>query len=175
MAIERFSQGGVQGVHRAVALGHLVPHLAADAELDGGLGRGVAVAVGFDVDVVVQQLEVRLERAGGPLHQQVERGLGRLELVAAVLQLDDLAASTCSISARVVLQVVLAWSGRRCSTGRRARSPARGARCRPSRARCARSCCAARLTACTCMPPLWANALGPTNGWLVRKCMLAIS
>ena len=39
MAIERFSQGGVQGVHRAVALGHFVPHFVADAQLDGGFGR----------------------------------------------------------------------------------------------------------------------------------------
>ena len=98
MAVERLSQGGVQGVHRAVALGHFVPHFVADAELHRGFGRRVAVAVGFDVDVVVQQLEVRLKRAGRPLDQQVERRLGRLELVAAVLQLDDLLRARCSIS-----------------------------------------------------------------------------
>ena len=45
--IERFSQGGVQGVHGAVALGHFVPHFVADAELDRGFGRGLAVADRF--------------------------------------------------------------------------------------------------------------------------------
>ena len=30
-------------------------------------------------------------------------------------------------------------------------------------------------TPLTCMPPLWANALVPTNGWLARKFMLTIS
>ena len=38
----------------------------------------------------MQQLEMRLERAGRPLHQQIERRLGRLELVAAILHFDDL-------------------------------------------------------------------------------------
>ena len=71
----------------------------------------LAVAVGFDVDVVVQQLEVRLERAGRPLHQQVERGLGRFELVAAVFQFDDLLEHALHQLA-VVLQVVLGRSGR---------------------------------------------------------------
>ena len=61
-AIKRLSQRAVQGVHRAVALAHSCAHLAADAELHRGLGRRRAVAVGLDVDVVVQQLEMRPEQ-----------------------------------------------------------------------------------------------------------------
>ena len=38
---------------------------------------------------------MRLERAGRPLDQQIERGLGRLELIAAVFQLDDLLEDSC--------------------------------------------------------------------------------
>ena len=32
-----------------------------------------------------------------------------------------------------------------------------------------------RATPLTCMPPLWAKALLPTNGWSARKFMLTIS
>ena len=39
--------------------------------------------------------------------------------------------------------------------------------------RCARSWRVLRATACVCMPPLWAKALVPTNGWPERKFMLA--
>ena len=44
VTIQRLSQGGVQGIHGAVALGHFVPHFVADAELDGRLGDRAAVA-----------------------------------------------------------------------------------------------------------------------------------
>ena len=43
-AVEGLAHGGVQGVDRAVALGHLVADLVADAELDRRLGRDLAVA-----------------------------------------------------------------------------------------------------------------------------------
>ena len=84
MPFERLAHGGVQGVDRAVALGHLVADLLADAELDGGLGAKLAVGVGLDVDVVAQPLEVRPERARHSPHQQGERAVGRLELVAGL-------------------------------------------------------------------------------------------
>ena len=91
MAVQRLSQGGVQGVDRAVPLGHLVAHLAADAELDRGFGRRLRRRASVStLTWIVEPLEMRLERAGALLDQQVERAFGRLELVALVFQLDDL-------------------------------------------------------------------------------------
>ena len=39
-AVEGFSQGGIEGVHGAVAFGDFVADVFADAEFDGGFGLG---------------------------------------------------------------------------------------------------------------------------------------
>ena len=54
--------------------------------------------VGLDVDAKVQPLEVRAERAGTLLDQQIERRLGRLELIALILQSPRPAPRILSIS-----------------------------------------------------------------------------
>ena len=67
-----------------------MPHRIADADFYRGLGRHFAAGIGLDRDVKVQPLEMRRESAGDTLHQQIERGFGRLELVAGVFHLHDL-------------------------------------------------------------------------------------
>ena len=85
-----FAQGGVQGVHRAVAVGHLVPHFAVHADLHGRLGPPGFVFVGLDVHMIVDQIEVRPEGPVALFDEKIERSVGRLELIARVLLGDDL-------------------------------------------------------------------------------------
>ena len=89
-AVERLADRCVESVDRAVALGHLVADLVADAELDRRFGRRLAVARVLHVHVVVEQLEMGLEDAGALAHEQIEGPLGGFELVARMFLGDDL-------------------------------------------------------------------------------------
>ena len=69
-----------------------------------------AVAVAADFHVVLQPFEVRPERPGTPLDQQVERGLRRLELVAW-FSMHDHGARIWSIKARSCWTLCLRGQG----------------------------------------------------------------
>ena len=102
-AVERFAEGGVQGVDRTVSFRHLVPDLVADPHLHGGFRHQFVVAVTAHFHVVLEPFEMWAELAGTPLHQQVERSPRGFELVALV--------SPCSTTALRILSIsdAVAW------------------------------------------------------------------
>ena len=83
-AVKGLSHGGIEGIYRAVAFGHLVPDKLSDADFHGRLGANLAVVFVFHGYVIAYPLEMRPERAHAFAHEQVERGVGGLELVAGV-------------------------------------------------------------------------------------------
>ena len=86
---DRLAQRLVERVHRAVALGRAHVALAVDPDLDRRLGLDAAVLALLDDHAPRLEPEQRLVVARLLADQQVERAVGRLELVAAVLQLLD--------------------------------------------------------------------------------------
>ena len=86
---QRVAQRAVQRVHRAVALGGAHVALAVDPDLDRGLGLDAAVGALLDDRAPGLQPEQRLVLAGLLAQQQLERPVGGLEVVAAVLELLD--------------------------------------------------------------------------------------
>ena len=122
MPHQRLPQGGVEGVHRAVALAHGVLDRVADAELHRRLG-----------DRRARRRRSRRSRGsasrsnhgwyvpGRLLHQQVERRLGRLELVA-LRSPGPAPAVRIFVHQRLVVAQMRTWpSWPGCSTGRTAR------------------------------------------------------
>ena len=81
------AQRRVEGVDRAVALGGADDALAADVDLDGRLHVGLAALALLDDHAEALEGEQRLVRRQLVAQQQVERGVGRLVVVAAVLAL----------------------------------------------------------------------------------------
>ena len=84
----------VEGVDGTVALGGADDALLADVNLDGGLGgEGAAADLVGDHAERLDPEEVVLPTAGAA-HEQLERAVGRLEVVALVLEalelVDDL-------------------------------------------------------------------------------------
>src|SRR4051812_22760581 len=86
---DRGAQGGVERVHRAVALGGADVALAVDPNLDRRLGLDLSVRPLLDDHAPRLKREQRLVRAALAPHQQLERSVGGLEVVAAVLELLD--------------------------------------------------------------------------------------
>src|SRR3954447_25812488 len=86
---DRGAQGGVERVHRAVALGGADVALAVDPNLDRRLGLDLSVRALLDDHAPRLEREQRLVLAALAPHQQLERPVGRLEVVAAVLELLD--------------------------------------------------------------------------------------
>ena len=84
---DRVAQRLVERVHRAVALGGAHVALAVHPDLDRGLGLHAAVRALLDDRAPRLEPEQRLVLAGLLADQQVERAVGGLELVAAVLEL----------------------------------------------------------------------------------------
>ena len=85
-AVERRPQRRVDGVHRAVALGRRHPAVVADPHLHRRLGGEVAARQLVGDDAHALDAEEVLLPPGGPPHQQLERGVGGLEVVALVLE-----------------------------------------------------------------------------------------
>ncbi len=85
--IQRLSQSGIKRVDRAVALADNVLGFVADPEFDGRLGDNVTRRAFLNRHVIFDQVEKRLVRTHGLLDEQVEAGVGGLELVAFVLKL----------------------------------------------------------------------------------------
>ena len=83
------AQRPVERVDGAVALGRAHVALAVDPDLDRGLGLHPAVLALLDDRPPRLEPEQRLVLAGLLADQQVERAVGRLELVAAVLEVLD--------------------------------------------------------------------------------------
>ena len=86
---DRVAQRAVERVDRAVALGGAHVALAVDPDLDRRLGLDLAVGALLDDAAPRLQAEQRLVLAGLLAHQQLERAVGGLEVVAAVLELLD--------------------------------------------------------------------------------------
>ncbi len=87
---DRGAQGSVEGVDRAVALGDLDVALAVDDDLDHCLGLDRTTLALLSGDTEALQLEERLVDARLAPQQQLEGGLRRLVVVAAVLALLEL-------------------------------------------------------------------------------------
>ena len=87
---DRLAQRGVEGVDRAVALGGGEHALVADVDLDGRLVVTVAVRPLFGDHPEGLQREERLLPARRGAQQQLERTVGDLEVVAAVLEVLEL-------------------------------------------------------------------------------------
>ena len=85
-AVEGAAQRRVDGVDRAVALGREHAAIVADPHLDGRLGRELAVGQLVGDDAHALDAEEVLLPSGRPPHQQLERGVGGLEVVALVLE-----------------------------------------------------------------------------------------
>src|SRR4051794_656094 len=84
---QRLAERGVGRVDRAVAVGGGVVQLAADHELDRGLGERLAAVALAEQDLVVDQLERGPVRGVlAPQHER-DRGLGGLERAAGLLAL----------------------------------------------------------------------------------------
>ena len=155
---DRVAQRAVERVDRAVALGGAHVALAVDPDLDRRLGLDLAVGALLDDHAPGLQPEQRLVLAGLLAHQQLERAVGGLEVVAAVLELLDALDQPRAPRRRRA----------RCRPPRPSRRPCRGphsseissSRRLPT---IAGSTCsnvaASALTPATCMPPLCANAL----------------
>src|SRR5262245_23584029 len=111
IAVEGLAHGGVEGVDGAVAFGDFEAFVAVDADFDGRFGDRLTVALGADADVVFEALEVRLEGAGDAADEHVERGLGRFEVIALGLEIDDLLEDRVH-QGLVVGQLVLGGEGR---------------------------------------------------------------
>ena len=153
---DRLAQRLVERVHRPVALGGAHVALAVDPDLDRRLGLHPAVGALLHDRAPRLEPEQRLVVARLLADQQVEGAVGRLELVAAVLQLLDAVdharrRSVSSTSARACT-VPLPDSSE--TSTRRSAPTSAGSTCSKVRA--------SRLTPATCIPPLWANALAPT-------------
>src|SRR5271154_1476890 len=86
---DRVTQRGVEGVHRAVALGRAHVALATEPDLDRGLGRDLAVGALLDEHAPGLEAEEGLIGAGLLAHKQLEGPVGGLELKALVLELLD--------------------------------------------------------------------------------------
>ena len=84
---DRVAQRAVERVDRAVALGGAQVALAVDPDLDRRLGLDPAVRALLGDDAEALEPEQRLVVAGLAAQQELERGVGRLVLVAAVLAL----------------------------------------------------------------------------------------
>ena len=82
---DRLAQRRVERVHRAVALGRADDALAADVHLDRGLDHRLAVFALLDDHAEALEAEQRLVRRQLVAQQQLERGVGGLVVVAAVL------------------------------------------------------------------------------------------
>ena len=80
---DRVAQRGVERVDRPVALGGADVALAVDPDLDRRLGLDLAVGALLDDHPPRLEREQRLVLAALAPHQQLERAVGRLEVVAA--------------------------------------------------------------------------------------------
>ena len=80
------AQGGVDGIHRTVALGGVHGALIAHPHLDRRLGRELTVLELVGDDPHRLDREEVLLPAGGLAHEQLERGVGGFEVVALVLE-----------------------------------------------------------------------------------------
>ena len=84
---DRLAQRLVERVHRAVALGGADVALAVDPDLDRRLGLDLAVGALLGDHAEALEPEQRLVLARLAAQQQLERGVGGLVVVAAVLAL----------------------------------------------------------------------------------------
>ena len=87
--VDRRAQRGVERVDRAVALRRAHVALAFDPDLDRRLALDLAVGALLDDRAPRFEPEERLVAARLAAHQQLEGGVGGLELVAEVLELLD--------------------------------------------------------------------------------------
>ena len=161
---ERVAQRPVERVHRTVALGRADVALAVDPDLDRGLGLDAAVGPLLDDRPPRLEPEQRLVVAGLLAQQQLERAVGRLVVIAAVLELLDpldhagprrRRRARCPASRARACTVPLPESSE-ISTSRRLPTTA-GSMCS--------KVVGSAATPATCIPPLCANALRPTYGW----------
>src|SRR3990172_2614989 len=83
---ERLPEGGIQRVHRAVAIGRRVEDLAVNLDLDGGLGPEVAGIALLDEAGVVEDPEGRRITSLVAPDEELEARLRALELQALVLE-----------------------------------------------------------------------------------------
>ena len=156
---DRGAQRAVERVDRAVALGGAHVALAVDPDLDRRLGLDLAVGALLDDHAPGLQAEQRLVLAGLLAQQQLERAVGGLEVVAAVLELlDALDHARAAPASSSSMPAVGGLLGDR----RRARQLADeqvALVADRSPGRCARRSTASARTPATCRPPLWAKAL----------------
>src|SRR5262249_15054812 len=84
--LERLAERTVERVDRPISFAHRVLDDVADLQFDGAFRDGDSAWLARNADVVAKRLEPGAVSAREPLDEEYERRLGRLELVALVLE-----------------------------------------------------------------------------------------